>query len=80
MQVDRVYVAVRKVSASKMRCACVSRDFTKILGIVDQVESVANKGGLSTVQPASRDIGAHVYTFFRKYEQNKHVSPKLIII
>ena len=77
---DRVYVAVRKVSASKMRCACVARDFSKILGFVDQVASVANRGGLSTVQPASRDIGAHVYTFFRKYEQNKHVSPKLIII
>ena len=61
---NRAYVALRKVSDSLYKCACVARDFSKIIGFT--TADTPKKSGYVSANPDKRDIGAYVYSLFRK--------------
>ena len=63
-EVNRVYIGLRRVSDTKVKCACIPRDFTKIIGVAP--ESASNRNGYWHKKPEKRSNGAYIYTFFRK--------------
>ena len=63
-EVNRVYIGLRSVSNTKVKCACIPRDFTKIIGVVPEGTSHGN--GYWHKKPEKRSNGAYVYSFFRK--------------
>ena len=63
-EVNRVYIGLRSVSDTKVKCACIPRDFNKIIGMVP--EDTPHRNGYQIKKPEARDNGAYIYSFFRK--------------
>ena len=63
-EVDRVFIGLRTVSDKLVKCACIGRNFGKIIGMVPS--DVPNSDGYDSKSPERRENGAFVYKVYRK--------------
>ena len=60
--VDHVYVGLMSVSDTVVKCACIPRDFSKIIGFVAN----SNYDAFTAKQPEAKENGLYVYSLFRE--------------
>ena len=60
--VNHVYVGLRSVSDTVVKCACIQRDFSKIIGFVAN----SNYDAFTAKQPDAKENGLYIYSLFRE--------------
>ena len=63
-EIVRAYVGIRTVSDTLVKCACIPRDFSKIIGVVPA--STADRDAYTSKTPDKKANGLFIYSIFRE--------------